>query len=123
MAVLLALVPPSGHPGFLENLSYQAAGLAVVLVSLTALSIIIAFFGRLLNRPHPSPATARPRHTTGSATTEIPPETLAVIAAAVAVSIEHPHRIVQVRGPRESLWLQAWSVEGRRQIFQSHRIR
>lgn len=49
----------------------------------------------------------------------IAPEILAVISAAVAVSMKGtPHRIVAI-----SPAPQAWSLEGRRQIFQSHTVR
>ena len=54
------------------------------------------------------------------------PELLAVIAAAIHVTLgDTRHRIVslspasQVRADQTS----AWSVEGRRQVFQSHKVR
>ncbi len=46
---------------------------------------------------------------------------LAAIAAAVVVAVRCPHRIVAIRP--ESAAQRAWSVEGRREIYQSHRIR
>lgn len=48
------------------------------------------------------------------------PETVAVIAAAVAVMIERPQRIVRIRGitPGEH----DWSLEGRLQHHHSHRL-
>lgn len=45
-------------------------------------------------------------------------ELAVIIAAAVAQTIGQPHRIVSIR-PQSS----AWSIEGRRSIFESHRIR
>ncbi len=58
----------------------------------------------------------------------VAPEVLAVIAAAVDSVISERHRIVSIRPAGESetagkLYLQAWSVEGRRQHFESHKIR
>jgi Na+-transporting methylmalonyl-CoA/oxaloacetate decarboxylase gamma subunit len=51
---------------------------------------------------------------------DLPEETVVVIAAAVAATISRPHRIVQIRGltPAE----RGWSLEGRTQHHQSHRI-
>lgn len=51
---------------------------------------------------------------------ELPEETVVVIAAAVAATISRPHRIVQIRGltPAD----RGWSLEGRTQHHQSHRI-
>lgn len=49
---------------------------------------------------------------------------LVVVAAAVAAVIDEPHRIVgitEVREPRSPS--NPWSVEGRRALFASHRIR
>ncbi len=55
-------------------------------------------------------------------------QTLALIAAAVQTSIAGPYRIVGIE-PRHSVLekdhtqISSWSVEGRRAIFSSHRIR
>ena len=62
------------------------------------------------------------------ATGDIAPEILAVIATAVHVVLAgRPHKIhsivPQVGMASVTLNQQAWSMEGRRQIFQSHRIR
>ena len=57
---------------------------------------------------------------------EIPPQLLAVIAAAIDTVIKVPHLIHSIheiesgQSPFDSL---DWSVEGRRQIFSSHRTR
>jgi hypothetical protein len=53
-----------------------------------------------------------------------PPDSsiVVVIAAAVAAVIERPHRIVAISAPSEAL-VQFWSLEGRRQIYSSHKIR
>lgn len=54
----------------------------------------------------------------GSAT--VPPQILATIAAAIHATLRVPHRVVAVSPSNE---LRAWSLEGRRQVFQSHQIR
>jgi hypothetical protein len=50
---------------------------------------------------------------------EIPPQIRAAIAAAIHATHGHTHRIVSV-APVQSL---LWSREGRRQVFDSHRVR
>ena len=52
----------------------------------------------------------------------------AIIAAAVDEVIKEPHKIVSIRCVDEGqvsgeLFLQAWSAEGRRQHFESHKVR
>lgn len=51
---------------------------------------------------------------------EFSEETLVVIAAAVAETIRQPHRIIQIRGLTPSDL--GWSLEGRTQHHQSHRV-
>jgi hypothetical protein len=46
---------------------------------------------------------------------------LAAIAAAVAVVVRQPHRIIAVQS--DSGAQRAWSAEGRREIYHSHRVR
>jgi|SRR5690348_13737438 hypothetical protein len=56
--------------------------------------------------------------------TSIRPEIAAVIAAAVAVTIDRPHRLVSVQPVQTPVpYLNVWALEGRTQIFQSHKIR
>ena len=57
-----------------------------------------------------------------------PPEVMAVIAAAVALVLDKPHRILAVQQltiPQDTVLyvLNPWSMEGRFQIFRSHRVR
>jgi hypothetical protein len=55
----------------------------------------------------------------------VPPLHCAIIAAAVHESVHGPHAILDIRAAtmvHEQSML-AWSVEGRRQIFTSHRVR
>jgi hypothetical protein len=53
--------------------------------------------------------------------TGIAPETMAIIAACVALTYGKRARIASIR-PADLL-LQQWSVEGRRQIYSSHQVR
>jgi hypothetical protein len=51
-------------------------------------------------------------------------ELLAIIAAAVAVVLQRPHRVVSVKpaGPVVT-WVNAWAMEGRFQHYSSHKVR
>jgi hypothetical protein len=56
--------------------------------------------------------------------TSIRPEIAAVIAAALAVTFDRPHRLVSVQPVQTPVpYLNVWALEGRTQIFQSHKIR
>ena len=59
---------------------------------------------------------------------QTPPDVMAVIAAAVALVLDTPHRILAVQHlaiPQDTVLyvLNPWSMEGRFQIFRSHRVR
>jgi hypothetical protein len=56
--------------------------------------------------------------------TTLASEIAAVIAAAVAVSFDRPHRLVSVQQVQTPVpYLNVWALEGRTQIFHSHKIR
>ena len=56
--------------------------------------------------------------------TGVEPEIAAVIAAAVAVLFDRPYRLVSVQQVATPVpHLNVWALEGRTQIFQSHKIR
>lgn len=51
-------------------------------------------------------------------------EILALIAAAVAVVVGRPHRVVDVRPADLPVsWVNAWAIEGRFQHYSSHKVR
>ena len=53
-----------------------------------------------------------------------PAEIAAVIAAAIAVVLDTPHRVLSIQPAYASPpHLNVWAFEGRTEIFQSHRIR
>ena len=58
-------------------------------------------------------------------TTAVSPRIAAVIAAAVSVVIDRPHRLVSVQQVTVPVvpHLNVWAVEGRTQIFMSHKVR
>jgi hypothetical protein len=57
--------------------------------------------------------------------TGVPPRIAAVIAAAVSVALDQPYRLVAVQQVTAPVvpHLNVWAVEGRTQIFMSHRVR
>ena len=104
---------------------FEDHGLALavmgVLVVFVALLLVIAFItvlpralaGFTSSEPIQPPAEL-------AVDDQLSEETVVVIAAAVAESMARPHRIVRIRGlTPEDL---GWSLEGRMQLHQSHRI-
>ena len=62
----------------------------------------------------------QPQVASGSAETEI----VAVISAAIAAVLDRPYRLLSVQpSPAAVPYLNVWALEGRTQIFQSHKIR
>jgi hypothetical protein len=56
--------------------------------------------------------------------TGLEPELVAVISAAVAAVLDRPYRLVSVQPLAAAVpHLNVWALEGRTQIFQSHKIR
>lgn len=52
------------------------------------------------------------------------PETLALIAAALAVVLGRPHRVLGIQKASPSVtWVNAWAIEGRFQHYSSHKVR
>lgn len=78
-----------------------------------------------LTRKAPAPVST-PAPGAAKAPGEITPQLLAVIAAAIDTVIKVPHlihSIHEIETGKSSFDAHDWSVEGRRQIFSSHRIR
>jgi len=109
----------------LEAFSYQVAGMIIVIGSLALLAVAVVVIGRLLQLAEPKavPVVSGERVSPEpSAGGDIPPEIRAVIAAAVVASLDGSYRVVEIQTSTD-VRLQAWSLEGRRQIFSSHRVR
>jgi Na+-transporting methylmalonyl-CoA/oxaloacetate decarboxylase gamma subunit len=120
--LLLATESVSGHLEFFKNLRYQTVGVMIVMTSLCGLAVLVALVARGLASAPKSKKPPAPEAPPAAVAEGISPEIRAVIAAAVHVTLKSPHRILQVE-PVQNLQLHAWSVEGRRQIFQSHTFR
>ncbi len=51
-------------------------------------------------------------------------EMMAVIAAAVAVTVGRPHRVLDVqKSSASNAWANAWAIEGRFHHYSSHKVR
>jgi hypothetical protein len=77
-----------------------------------------------VRRTHELQNSPQSSATTQRVTTGVAPEIAAVIAAAVAVLFDRPYRLVSVQQVETPVpYLNVWALEGRTQIFQSHKIR
>jgi len=111
----------------------QWVALLALLVAIAALVVAIIGLRRPpapapLPTPVPSPAPAQPVIAAAAAVVapvaELTQETLAIIAACVAMTYGRRARIAAVSpGAAGDLSLQQWSIEGRRQIYSSHQVR
>ncbi len=122
----------TAHPSFFENLRFQTVGFAIVLVALGLLALVLGLTGWLFKKREAQKAASAARTAPGKSLAlrqaEDPHELLAVITAAVYSTVGESHRIVSIRPVTNGkiigeLYLQAWSMEGRRQHFASHKIR
>jgi hypothetical protein len=105
--------------------SFWLAGL-VIAAAIAVLLIAVAAAGRWLAATHPE-APPKPAPVP-VAETEISPETLAIIACAVNATIGPRAQVSAVsllpaHTPSIEVLMQQWSLEGRRQIYTSHKVR
>jgi hypothetical protein len=120
-------------PALLSAISFEMSGLLVLAVALVYLWLTVrqlretvrAIENRLvLPEPVqvlPVPVPAPPAARVSSEPEGIDEGVLVAIAAAVAVVFKHPHRIIAVQPDPGTQ--HAWSSEGRRELYHSHRIR
>ena len=123
----LAALPE--YPSVGESLLYQATGLAVVLIALCSIWFLLELIGVFFKRADArakAGATTSPTPTAARAVASeplsgpIPPEVVAVIAAAVHFTLGGRHRIHSFT---PALTPVDWAREGRREIFASHKLR
>jgi hypothetical protein len=72
--------------------------------------------------PPPKPVSV-PAPAPASAPEQTPAEVMAVIAAAIAVVLGRPHRVVAVERAASGPEISVWALEGRVEQFMSHKIR
>lgn len=114
-------------PHFIETLGYLS-GFLITMLTLVAMWLITAsigqYFVRLEKRSQVVNVPQKPKEVAASpspapAEQSMSPQLIAVVAAAVHVTLgKVPHQIVSIKPADPS-----WSREGRRQIFDSHRVR
>lgn len=143
MTVFLAAATneSAGVGAILEKyLPYQGMGLLVVLITLSVLSGICAFIGALFGArtrrqaeakaaaatsaaaPAAAPAALSPPAPVEEEVTD--PRTVAAIAAAIAVTLARPYRIIEIQAAGHPVGMtSAWAIEGRFQHFSSHKVR
>ena len=109
--------------------------LLVVLAGITVLMLIIRGFGFFLAKQHPVPTPKSaaiippPSPVKKAPGYDLDPQTVAVIAAVISTVIPQPFGALRiVLAPEKQDYsiealMQIWSMEGRRQIYDSHRIR
>jgi hypothetical protein len=104
--------------------------LLAVLAGIAVFLAVVAGFGRLLAATHPDapPAAAGVEAEEEPDDEMLAPDVVAVIAAAVTASCGARVRIASVRlahgpAPTVEALMQQWSLEGRRQIYGSHKVR
>jgi len=108
------------HPGWMQNLQYQLTGFLVVIFALGALALLVWLAGKIFSAAgeikNKTALVPPPPAPTG----EIPAPVLAAISAAVSVALEGRHFVIYDVAPSVH---GAWSAEGRRAIYRSHRLR
>lgn len=116
-------------PSLSEVIGFQVSGLLVVFLALGSIWFAVDLVGRIFiaraaRQAAALPAAATPA--TASASTPlvpddgVPPEIVALITAAVHVTLGTRARVTHVKPTRID---GDWAREGRRQIFASHRVR
>lgn len=150
--IILAAASIPTHPGTWECLRYQVVGLVVVMVALAMLWVICELAGLAFRSTRVREvrslggsdvfddeaeqgvvdavimaavhATLGPGHRIVSAAPapKEEPAVVAAVAAAVHAALGPGHRVASVRLVPDASRA-AWSAEGRRQHFQSHKVR
>ncbi len=117
-ATLVASLPE--FPSLGESVRFQLTGLAVVFIALGSIWAVMEIAGAWFKR-HPQPVAAVPSApAVPPADSAIDPATLAIIAAAVHVTVGGPYRIHAITAADHPV---DWAREGRRHHFASHQVR
>jgi Na+-transporting methylmalonyl-CoA/oxaloacetate decarboxylase gamma subunit len=118
-----ALLPPlAATPAF------PWINLVWVLLGIVVLLCLVAAMGRYLAATHPDPEPEPAAIASPLANAAVPSDVAVVIAAAVYAALGDSARVMNVV-PKDHLTLRVdnlmltWSLEGRREIYSSHRVR
>lgn len=123
----MALPPPllaaTGQPLF----GNVWLALLAVLAGIAIFLALIALLGRWLAATHPEPPPRLVAKAVVNESALLRPELVAVIAASVAATLGRRARVAAVQlashPPSVEALMQQWSLEGRRQIYGSHKVR
>lgn len=110
-------------PSFKESMTFQMTGLLVVFTALGLIWLCLTSVGYYFKKAAPAKDKAPVLGSSVApalASNEVSPEVVAVIAAAVQVTLEGTYRIQAIVPVRSG---QDWAHEGRRRIFSSHQVR
>jgi len=131
MHFIPAVLPGSaGHastphwPAFLSAVGPEVPGLLVLLAGLIYLWLTVRQLQRsvrTLEGRLPAPMQPPPAARVPSQPEAIDGGVLAAIAAAVAVVLKQPHSIIAIQPDANTQ--HAWSAEGRRELYHSHKLR
>lgn len=120
-------------PGVLEAISYQVVGLIVVFTALGSIWLLMEGMGMVFREVERrkqlklSLAIQPELRAASKAPSGIAPELIAVITAAAHASLQAGEHIISIvpveRDSDRNIQLLAWSSEGRRQHFGSHKVR
>jgi Na+-transporting methylmalonyl-CoA/oxaloacetate decarboxylase gamma subunit len=116
-----------GAEGLWDDVSYQLVGFFIVLITLIGLWIALEIIGsifRSMEKRRATEAAAVPIEELVVAAPDS--EMYAVVAAAIDTFIGQPHQIVSISsdsGEGSKSTRTAWSSEGRKDIYRSHRFR
>lgn len=110
----------SEFPSLGESLRFQLTGLAVVFIALGSIWAVMEIAGAWFRRHPQKVAAPAPAPAAPPADAAMDHATLAIIAAAVHVTVGGPHRIHAVTDADHPV---DWAREGRRHHFASHQVR
>ncbi|MDR2673952.1 MAG: OadG family protein [Opitutaceae bacterium] len=112
-------------PSLSQAIGFQLTGLVIVFIALGSIWLLLEIIGRLFKKaslaakPAPGPSAAGAG--AAAAPTGVTPEAVAVITAAVHQTLPGKAlRIVNISTPVHTA---DWALEGRRNIFSSHKVR
>lgn len=113
-------------PAFLATIDLELPGFLILAGALIYLWWTVNRLRRIVRRlePHLGSPPSPPPTTSALGTRgaeAIDEGVLAAIAAAVVVAIRQPHRIIAIQPDAGTQ--RAWSAEGRRELYHSHKIR
>jgi len=116
-----------GAEGLWDDVSYQLVGFFIVLITLIGLWIALEIIGSIFRSMEKRRATDAAAISIEELVVAAPDsEMYAVVAAAIDTVIGQPHQIVSISsqsGEGSQSTRTAWSSEGRKDIYRSHRFR